>query len=156
MEVIKKKAREDYIRIWEANACLENLFRTQQRQVRVCEALRESVMYEPQLPGIKEAEKILGGADPWDLGRRRERRLPARGKHHGGRERDRLPRDAAVMRYPPSALPRAPAHGASKENARGSAGLASLCREKNENEQRGLSKAINAAPFTERCRTGKA
>lgn len=29
MEVVKKKASEDYIRIWEANACLENLFGTQ-------------------------------------------------------------------------------------------------------------------------------
>lgn len=87
MEVIKKKASEDYIRTWEANTCLENLFGTQQRQVRVCEALREPVMYEPQPPGIKGVEKILGGADPWDLGRRRERGLPARGEHRGaGRE----------------------------------------------------------------------
>lgn len=118
MEVIKKKASEDYIRIWEANACLENLFGVGQRQVRVCEALGESVMYELQSPGIKEVEKILGGADPWDLERRRERRFPARGEHHGGRERDPLLRDAGVMRYPPSALPRATTHGATDENAR--------------------------------------
>lgn len=120
MEVIKKKASEDYIRIWEANARLENLFGIQQRQVRVCEALTESVMYEPESPGIKEVEKKLGGADPWDLGRRWERRLPAQGEHHGGAgmERDQLLRDAGAMRYPPSALPRATAHGASEENAR--------------------------------------
>lgn len=35
MEVIKKKAQEDYIRICEANVCLENLFRTQQRLRRL-------------------------------------------------------------------------------------------------------------------------
>lgn len=120
MEVIKEKASEDCIRIWEANAHLENLFGIQQRQVRVREALAESVMYEPQSPGIKEVEKIFGGADPWDLGRRWERRLPARGEHHGdgGMERDPLPRDAGAMCYPPSALPRATAHGAGDENAR--------------------------------------
>lgn len=120
MEVIKEKASEDCIRIWEANARLENLFGIQQRQVRVREALAESVMYEPQSPGIKEVEKIFGGADPWDLGRRWERRLPARGERHGdgGMERDPLPRDAEAMCYPPLALPRATAHGAGDENAR--------------------------------------
>lgn len=84
MEVIKKKAQKDYIRIWEANACLENLFRPQKRLEKVCEAQRESLMKAPQLPEIKEAEKILGGADPWDSGRSRERRPPARGEHRGG------------------------------------------------------------------------
>lgn len=98
MEVIEKKVSENYIRIWEANACLEHLFGIRQCQVRVCEAPGESVMYEPQSTGIKEVEKILGGADLWDLGRRRERRLLARGEPHGGRETDPLVRDARVMR----------------------------------------------------------
>lgn len=69
-------------------ACLENLFGIQRRQVRAREAVAESVMHEPHSPGIKEVHKVLGGADPWDLGRRGEQRLPARGEHYGGRERE--------------------------------------------------------------------